>query len=59
MHAQKFTNLLEEKSGRDGIEKNPNRCIINLSGMNLSKDQYEALQYGLKYGIAMDPKKVI
>ena len=44
-HAKKFANLLEEKRRRDGIVKNPNQCIINLSGINLFKDQYEALQY--------------
>ena len=56
-HAKKFANLLHEKRKRDGITKNPNQCIINLSGITLSEDQYGALQYGLKYGIATNPKE--
>ena len=56
-HAKKFANLLAEKRRRDGITENPNQCIINLSGMTLSEDQYGALQYGLKYGIATNPKE--
>ena len=56
-HKKKFINLMEDKRKRDGIIKNPNQCIINLSGMSLSDDQYKALQYGLKYGIATNPKE--
>ena len=56
-HEKKFNNLLEEKRKKDGITKNPNQCVINLTGSNLTEEQYGALQFGLKYGIATNPKE--
>ena len=46
-HKKKFANLQEEKRKRDGITKNPNQCIINLSGRVLTEEEYGASQYGL------------
>ena len=36
--------------------QNPNKIIINLTNTKLTNEQYCALQYGLKYGIATQPK---
>ena len=58
-HDKKYSFLHEEKKARDGITTNPNKCILNLTGNKLSEKQYAALQYGIKYGIAMRRKKVI
>ena len=40
----------------DGIHTNTNKIIINLTDNQLTNEQYSALQYGLKYGIASQPK---
>ena len=54
---KKLQNLQEEKSKRDGLIKNPNHCILNLTDNELTTEQYNALQYGLKYGIANTPNE--
>jgi hypothetical protein len=39
-----------------GVQVNPNNLILNLTSKELSNDQYNALQYGLKFGIATLPR---
>ena len=56
-HKKKLTNLNKEKMKRDGLTNNPNQCIINLTGTLLNEEQYNALQFGLKYGVATLPKE--
>ena len=55
-HEKKMQNLRREKRLFDGTRANPNKIIINLTDTQLTNDQYSALQYGLKYGIASQPK---
>jgi len=55
-HEKKMQNLRREKRMIDGTRPNPNNIIINLSNTQLTNEQYSALQYGLKYGIATKPK---
>ena len=53
----KFQNLLAEKHKKNGIQQNPNKIIINLTGVELTNEQYSALQFGLKHGIAIRPRE--
>ena len=55
-HEKKLQNLRREKRSMDGTRPNPNKIIINLTNTKLTNEQYCALQYGLKYGIATQPK---
>jgi hypothetical protein len=55
-HEKKMKNLRREKRLSDGTRANTNKIIVNLTDTQLTNDQYSALQYGLKYGIALQPK---
>jgi hypothetical protein len=55
-HEKKMKNLRREKRLSDGTRANTNKIIVNLTDTQLTNDQYSALQYGLKYGIASQPK---
>ena len=55
-HEKKLQNLQKEKRLLDGTRPNPNKIIINLTDTQLTNEQYSALQYGLKYCIATQPK---
>ena len=54
---KKFQNLLAKKQKKNGIQPNPNKLIINLTGVELTNEQYSALQFGLKHGIATRPRE--
>ena len=54
----KFQNLLAEKHKKNGIQPNPNKLIINLTGVELTNEQYSALQFGLKLQIEIKRRKV-
>ena len=56
-HDKKFDSLLEGKKKRDQLIANPNSCIINLTGIDLTQEQCDALQFGLKYSIAVRPRE--
>ena len=56
-HRKKFQQLLIEKHHHNGTEPNPNKLIFNLTDVELTKDQYSALQFGLKHGIAIAPRE--
>ena len=53
MPNKKLPSLQEEIMVKDGLVKNPNKCIFNVTEVDFSKEQYRALQYGLKYGLAV------
>ena len=55
-HEKKLQNLRREKRSIDGTRPNPDKIIINLTNTKLTNEQYCALQYDLKYGIATQPK---
>lgn len=55
-HLKKLSLLLQERNQKHGITQNPNSIITNLSSHVLSNEEYNVLQYGLKYGIATSPK---
>lgn len=54
---KKFDRLLREKHDRDRIQTNPNRLILNLTGQEITNEQYSGLQYGLKFGVASSPRE--
>ena len=54
---KKFQNLLAEKQMKNGIQPNPNKLVLNLTGVELTNEQYSALQFGLKHGIATRPRE--
>ena len=56
-HSKKLDKLLVEKSIREGIHKNPNETITNLSNVTLSEEEIEVLEFGLKHGIATTPSE--
>ena len=56
-HELKLDKLIITKASREGLHKNPNDVILNLSGENLSQDELDVLNLGLKYGIALRPKE--
>ena len=56
-HRKKLDKLLVEKSIREGIQKNPNEIITNLSDVTLSSEEIEVLEFGLKHGIATTPSE--
>ena len=56
-HDKKFDCLVDEKRKRDKLIANPNSCVVNLTGTVLSQEQCDALQYGLKYGLAVRPRE--
>ena len=53
---KKFSKVLKDAKVYDGIYPNSNVTITSLSSRVLTNDEYETLQYGLKYGIAIKPK---
>ena len=56
-HEKKFQYLLSEKHRRNGTQPNPNKLVLNLTEVELSNEQYSALQFGLKHGIATSPRE--
>ena len=56
-HQKKFQQLLSEKHRQNGIQPNPNKLVFNLTDMELTNDQYSALQFGLKHGIVIAPRE--
>ena len=54
-HKHKLDNLLQEKNSEDGLTENPNNIITNLSSHTLTEEEFEALRYGLKFGLPTLP----
>ena len=54
-YKRKLDNLLQEKNSEDDLTENPNNIITNLSSHTLTEEEFEALRYGLKFGIATPP----
>ena len=54
---KKLDKMIVKKAMRDGVHKNPNEVITNLTGEVLSKEEIDVLTLGLKHGIAMRPKE--
>ena len=54
-HKHELDNLLQEKNSEDGLTENPNNIITNLSSHTLTEEEFEALRYGLKFGLATLP----
>ena len=42
---------------RNGIKKNPNSIITNLTDMELTENEVSALKFGLKHGLLTRPKE--
>ena len=47
--------MLQEKNSEDGLTENPNNIITNLSSHTLTEEEFEALRYGLKFGLTTHP----
>ena len=45
------------KALKDGVHKNPNPLITNLTEETLSKDEIEVLTFGLNHGVALRPRE--
>ena len=56
-HQKKLDNLVINKRINDGIRKNPNQTITNLSDTELSDDEIAVLKFGLKHGLLIRPKE--
>ena len=56
-HNKKLDKLIVKKALQDGVQRNPNKIITNLTGEELSKEEIDVLTLGLKHGIAMRPKE--
>ena len=54
-HKHKLDNFLQEKNLEDGLTENPNNIITNLSSRTLTEEEFEALRYGLKFGLTTRP----
>ena len=54
-HQKKLDALIVNKRIRDGVKQNPNALITNLTGNELSPDEVEILNLGIRYGIATRP----
>ena len=56
-HEKKFQHPLSEKHRRNGTQPNPNKLVLNLTEVELSNEQYSALQFGLKHCIVSIPRE--
>ena len=50
-HQKKLDANIVNKTIRDGIKKNPNSIITNLTHMELTESELSVVKYGLKYGL--------
>ena len=57
VYEKKLDKMIVKKAMQDGVHKNPNEVITNLTGEVLSKEEIDVLTLGLKHGIAMRPKE--
>ena len=48
---KKHNALIVNKRITDGIKKNPNNVITNLTRFELTGDEVEVLNFGLKHGV--------
>ena len=53
-HLRKYDRLVQSYNYENGFTENPNNTIWNLSSHTLSNEEYEVIQYGLNYGLAMN-----
>ena len=56
-HQKKHHALIVNKRITDGIKKNPNNVITNLTRFELTDDEVEVLNFGLKHGVLSRPKE--
>ena len=56
-HQKKHDTSIVNKRITDGIKKNPNNVITNLTRFELIDDEVEVLNFGLKHGVLSRPKE--
>ena len=56
-HQKKLDAIIVNKTIRDGIKKNPNSIITNLTDTELTENEVSVLKFGLKYGLLTRPKQ--
>ena len=56
-HQKKLDNLIINKRITDGINKNPNKTITNLSDVELTNEEILLLKLWLKHGLLIRPKE--
>ena len=56
-HQKKHDAIIVNKTIRDGIKKNHNSIITNLTDMELTEIEVSVLEYGLKHGLLRRPNK--
>ena len=56
-HEKKLDKLIVDKALKEGVHKNPNPLITNLTEETLSKDETEVLTFGLNHGVALRPRE--
>ena len=56
-HQKKLDPIIVNKTIRDGIKKNPNTSITNLTDMELTESELSVLKYGLKHRLLTRPKE--
>ncbi|XP_066910788.1 uncharacterized protein [Clytia hemisphaerica] len=54
----KLDLLIKARDKINGITKNPNAIVTNLSSIILTNDEYDVLRFGLNQGLAMKPDEV-
>ena len=56
-HQKKLDAIIVNKTIRDGIKKNPNSIITNLTDTELTENEVSVLKFGLKHGLLTQPKQ--
>ena len=56
-HQKKLNTITVNKTIRDGIKKNPNSIITNLTDMELTESEASVIKYSLKHGSLTRPKE--
>ena len=56
-HQKNLDAIIVNKTIRNGIKKNPNNIITNLTDMELTKNEVSVLKFGLKHGLLRRPKQ--
>ena len=57
VHEKKLNRLLEDKAKSDGLKKNPNETIVNLTGEFISDAELSILKTGLNFSVSTSPKE--
>ena len=56
-HQKKLDGIIVNKTICDGIKKNPNSIITNLTDMELTENELSVSKYGLKHELLTRPKE--